>query len=81
MIGSAMEVRRGDFSRIFFSFRTFTVDFESGSETMKAVDLSGQELGDRALKIEAVPPPAPPAAKKAGNKFGTCVFSFLCPWQ
>ena len=42
------------------------MDFEAASSTVKAVELSGQEVGDRALKIEAAAPPAAATPKK-GN--------------
>lgn len=55
------------FQQIVSSFRSFTVDFLSAGDTLKAVDLSGQEVGGRSVKIEAEAPPAPASPKKAGN--------------
>ena len=44
------------------------MDFESTGDLLKAVALSGQEVGGRTLKIEAVAPPSPIASpKKDGN--------------
>lgn len=43
------------------------MDFQSAGDTMKAVDLSGQEVGGRSVKIEAEAPSAPASPKKAGN--------------
>ncbi|KAL8572087.1 hypothetical protein ACOMHN_031044 [Nucella lapillus] len=48
--------------------KSFTVDFESGEDTTKAVGLSGQEVGGQALTIAAVAPAT--QKKEAASKKG-----------